>query len=73
MARPFSLLIKPASAACNLRCEYCFYIGHLDLIKGNGRPEMTDETLEKLVSGYMKVPMPEYNFAWQGRAYSHGS
>lgn len=66
MARPFSLLIKPASAACNLRCEYCFYIGHLDLIKGNGRPEMTDETLEKLVSGYMKVPMPEYNFAWQG-------
>ena len=26
----FSLLIKPASADCNLRCEYCFYIDHLE-------------------------------------------
>ena len=23
MARPFSLLVKPASADCNLRCQYC--------------------------------------------------
>ena len=24
----FSLLIKPSAADCNLRCAYCFYIGH---------------------------------------------
>ena len=23
---PFSLLIKPVSFDCNLRCEYCFYL-----------------------------------------------
>ena len=28
--KPFSLLIKPASADCNLRCEYCFYINHIE-------------------------------------------
>ena len=22
---PISVMIKPASSACNLRCEYCFY------------------------------------------------
>ena len=24
--RPFSLLVKPAGADCNLRCTYCFYL-----------------------------------------------
>jgi sulfatase maturation enzyme AslB (radical SAM superfamily) len=33
--KPFSLLIKPASADCNLRCEYCFYIDHLENVKKN--------------------------------------
>ena len=42
--KPFSLLIKPASADCNLRCEYCFYIDHLE--NGNNSPRMTVETLE---------------------------
>ncbi len=65
-AKPFSLLIKPASAACNLRCEYCFYIDHLDYIKQGEKPEMSADNLEKLISGYMKIPMPEYNFVWQG-------
>ena len=23
--RPLSLLIKPASGLCNMRCRYCFY------------------------------------------------
>ena len=22
---PLSIMVKPASALCNLRCEYCFY------------------------------------------------
>ena len=64
--KPFSLLIKPASASCNLRCEYCFYIDHLDYVKQGEKPEMSNSILEKLISGFMKIPMPEYNFAWQG-------
>lgn len=64
--KPFSLLIKPASAACNLRCEYCFYIDHLDYIKKGDKPAMSDTTLKKMIVGYMKMPLPEYNFGWQG-------
>ena len=25
-SKPFSLLVKPASADCNLRYDYCFYL-----------------------------------------------
>jgi uncharacterized protein len=64
--KPFSLLIKPASAACNIRCEYCFYIDHLNYIKEGDKPSMSYETLEKLISSYMKLPLPDYNFGWQG-------
>ncbi len=64
--RPFSLLIKPVSASCNLRCEYCFYIGHLDYIKEDDKPVMSDATLEKMISTYMQMVLPEYSFTWQG-------
>ncbi len=63
---PFSLLIKPASASCNLRCKYCFYIEHLQYIKKGDSPAMTSETLEKLISTYLSLSMNEYTFAWQG-------
>ena len=61
--KPFSLLIKPASAACNIRCEYCFYIDHL---KKDDKPAMSYKTLEKMISSYMELPLPEYSFGWQG-------
>ena len=64
--KPFSLLIKPASAACNIRCEYCFYIDHLNYIKDGDKPAMSYKTLEKMISSYMKLPLPEYSFGWQG-------
>lgn len=61
--KPFSLLIKPASAACNIRCEYCFYIDHL---KEGDKPAMSYKTLEKIISSYLKLPLQEYSFVWQG-------
>lgn len=63
--KPFSLLIKPASADCNLRCEYCFYIDHLEKIKNT--PRMSNEVLEKMISGYMQTDQNNnYAFGWQG-------
>ena len=64
--KSFSLLIKPASAACNIRCEYCFYIDHLNYIKEGDKPAMSYKTLEKMISSYMKLPLREYSFGWQG-------
>ena len=63
--KPFSLLIKPASADCNLRCEYCFYIGHLKNLKIT--PRMSDEVLEIMISSYMSTNQNNnYAFGWQG-------
>ncbi|MFW9826296.1 MAG: anaerobic sulfatase maturase [Candidatus Thorarchaeota archaeon] len=63
--KPFSLLIKPASADCNLRCEYCFYIDHLEKVKKT--PRMSDEVLEKVISSYMQTNQNNtYAFGWQG-------
>ncbi|MHA1195185.1 MAG: anaerobic sulfatase maturase [Promethearchaeota archaeon] len=63
--RKFSLLIKPASADCNLRCRYCFYIDHLKDVKKT--PRMSDEVLEALISSYMKTDQEKhYVFGWQG-------
>jgi uncharacterized protein len=63
--RPFSLLIKPASADCNLRCAYCFYLDRAELYP-NGSRRMKPETLDALVKSYMATEQPQYAFAWQG-------
>jgi len=63
--KPFSLLIKPASADCNLRCEYCFYIDHLEKVKDT--PRMSEEVLEKMIASYMQTNQNyNYAFGWQG-------
>lgn len=66
MSRPFSLLIKPAGADCNLRCRYCFYLPKAGLYPDSPRPRMDETTLDALVRGYMATPQPQYVFGWQG-------
>ncbi len=61
--KPFSLLIKPASADCNLRCEYCFYLDHMCQGKST---RMSDSTLENMVRSYMQTIQPQYSLAFQG-------
>ena len=64
--RPFSLLIKPASADCNLRCAYCFYLEKGALYPETQNHRMSDEVLEALVRSYMATNQPVYSFGWQG-------
>jgi len=62
-----SLLIKPASAVCNLDCAYCFYLDRdADPYKELPARRMTDETLERLVDTYMFYSYPHSTFAFQG-------
>jgi uncharacterized protein len=62
---PFSLLIKPVSADCNLRCTYCFYIDHLKKVEQ--KPRMSDKILEAVISSYMQTNQNNnFNFGWQG-------
>ncbi len=64
--RPFSLLVKPASADCNLRCRYCFYIDRLGLYPENRVHRMSDATLEAMIRTFMATPQSQYAFGWQG-------
>ncbi len=62
--KPFSLLVKPASYGCNLRCRYCFYLCKRELFGADHM--MRTEMLEKMISSFMQVKMPAYSFGWQG-------
>ena len=64
--RPFSLLIKPASADCNLRCAYCFYLKKCALYPHAKAHRMSEAVLERMVAGYMATDQPTYAFGWQG-------
>lgn len=49
-----SILIKPASSLCNLRCKYCFYANVSDLREvhsfGVIQPEVTERIIENIFS-----------------------
>lgn len=62
-----SLLIKPASALCNLDCTYCFYLDRaLDPYKDQPARTMGAETLEHLVDTFLFYSYPNSVFAFQG-------
>jgi len=62
-----SLLIKPASAVCNLDCSYCFYLDRsADPYKSLPARRMTEETLRRLVETYILYSHPNSSFTFQG-------
>jgi len=63
---PVSLLIKPVSGQCNLRCRYCFYhdVAGRRALPSHGR--MSPETLERLVSQALALAEGACTFAFQG-------
>ena len=62
-----SLLIKPATAVCNLDCEYCFYLDReADPYSALPGRRMTTDTLERLVDTYLFYSYPNSVFAFQG-------
>ncbi len=66
VAKPFSLLIKPSSADCNLHCDYCFYLNRSQLYPETSTHRMPDEVLTRMIASYMATDQPQYIFGWQG-------
>jgi len=64
--KPFSLLIKPSSADCNLRCNYCFYLDRASLYPDDRQPRMSLQVLERVIASFFASPQSTYSFAWQG-------
>jgi uncharacterized protein len=63
--KPFSLLIKPSSWDCNLRCRYCFYLGKRS-IYNESAPRMSARMLQNMIQKFMAMEMPVHSFGWQG-------
>lgn len=63
---PISLLIKPASSACNMRCRYCFYNAIAENRENAFEGMMTLETLEDIVKEALEAAEEFCSFAFQG-------
>lgn len=65
--RPFHLLAKPAGAACNLSCKYCFFLSKENLYGERESPLMSEATLEAYIVQLLNSsPGPQVEVAWQG-------
>lgn len=63
---PFHILAKPAGAACNLACEYCFYLDKESLYPGSPL-RMPKEVLKAYIKQLLtSQPAMEVSVAWQG-------
>ena len=61
-----SLLIKPASGSCNIRCRYCFYRDEQQNRDTYSYGMMTEETLETLIKKALRYATRECSFGFQG-------
>lgn len=63
---PLSLLIKPASSLCNLKCRYCFYHSLSDIRETASYGVMSMDTLEEIVRKALEFADTSCTFAFQG-------
>lgn len=61
-----TLLIKPASGSCNLRCRYCFYADEMNNRSERTYGMMSEETLDILVEKTLNQVTHMAAFAFQG-------
>lgn len=61
-----SLLIKPASGNCNMRCRYCFYADELDNREIRSYGKMSVDTMHTIVEKAMEYGDYECTIAFQG-------
>ncbi|TLM98522.1 MAG: anaerobic sulfatase maturase, partial [Actinobacteria bacterium] len=63
---PFHLLAKPTGSACNLACDYCFFLGKSALYPGE-RQRMSEDTLRAYLRELFAAhPDGEVPVAFQG-------
>lgn len=65
--KPLSLLIKPSSSLCNMRCKYCFYHSLAEARESYSHGVMTNETADILIDrAFEFVGKEPISFAFQG-------
>lgn len=63
---PLSVMIKPASGACNMRCRYCFYADEMQLRQKPSFGMMSEKTLEQVIRKTLEQAERECTIAFQG-------
>jgi len=62
----FHVMVKPTGSACNLRCEYCFFLKKEKLYPGSDF-RMSDEVHESYIRQLLEAHrVPRVTVAWQG-------
>ncbi len=60
-------LAKPMGPACNLKCDYCFYLEKGSLYPAKQNFRMPDAVMKAYIKSYIQSqPAPEVEFVWQG-------
>ena len=63
---PLTVMIKPVSSACNMRCRYCFYADVSQNRQKANLGRMSQTTLENTVRRAMRYAEGSVTFAFQG-------
>jgi hypothetical protein len=65
LPRPFQVFVKPAGAACNLACRYCYYVDTAG--DADGVRRIADDLLEAYIAQHIDAcPSSEVLFSWHG-------
>ncbi len=66
-AKPLYVMLKPVSAVCNLRCDYCYYLEKKGLYPEEKKYLMSEDLLEAFTRQYLQSQtMPDVLFTWHG-------
>ena len=66
-ARSFQVFVKPAGAACNLACRYCYYLGTAGAGTAGGPARMPEDLLETYIAQHIAASPDEIvRFSWHG-------
>ncbi len=61
------VLAKPIGPACNIKCDYCFYLEKHALFEKGENMRMPDDVLAAYISSYVaSQPTPIVEFVWHG-------
>jgi uncharacterized protein len=67
IAQGIHVVAKPIGPACNLKCEYCFYLEKQALFGPGEQYRMSDDALSAFITNYVtSQPTPVVEFVWQG-------
>jgi uncharacterized protein len=67
IAHGIHVVAKPIGPACNLNCEYCFYLEKQALFTSGEQYRMSDDVLSAFITNYItSQPTPIVEFVWQG-------